>query len=103
MFQRLRSRMSALGRRRAFENEMADELSFHIDAYAEDLVRAGVPPAEARRRARLEFGNVDNVRADCREERGLIAFDTLQAHARHALRRLRATPGTATTMIATLA
>jgi hypothetical protein len=95
--------MDALRRRRAFEDGMADELSFHLEAYAQDLVQAGVSPDEARRRARLEFGNVDNVRADCRDARGLVAIDTLQNHLRHALRRLRATPGSAATMIATLA
>ena len=37
---RLRSFISALLRRDRFEDGMRDELRFHIDAYADDLVRA---------------------------------------------------------------
>ena len=41
---------------------MAEEMRFHIDQYTDDLVRSGVSRDEATRRARMEFGNVDNVR-----------------------------------------
>ena len=50
---------------------MAEEMRFHIEQYTDDLVRSGVPPEEAARRARMEFGSVDNVKDDCREARGL--------------------------------
>ena len=103
MLQRLRSWIGALWRRSAFEDGMADELRFHLEAYAADLERAGVPAADAARRARLEFGNVDNVRAECRGSRGLLAVDTLEAHARDAFRRLRKTPAGTATMVCTLA
>jgi len=35
---------------------MDAELRFHVEEYAEDLVRSGVPREEALRRARIEFG-----------------------------------------------
>jgi len=35
------------------ESEMDTELRFHLEAYAEDLIRSGVPRQEAMRRARL--------------------------------------------------
>ena len=38
------------------------ELQFHIDARTDALVREGVPPAEARRRALTEFGDIDDAR-----------------------------------------
>jgi predicted permease len=103
MFPRLISRLRALRRRRAFEEGLSDELRFHLDAYADDLVRSGVSPGEAARRARLEFGSVDNVRADCREARGVLAIDALQSYGHDALRRLRAAPARTITMVATLA
>ncbi|MDQ2774095.1 MAG: permease prefix domain 1-containing protein, partial [Acidobacteriota bacterium] len=35
---------------------MDTELRFHLESYAEDLVRSGMMPEEASRRARLAFG-----------------------------------------------
>ncbi|MGH9582703.1 MAG: permease prefix domain 1-containing protein, partial [Bryobacteraceae bacterium] len=71
MFQRVRSLFRALTSRRDFEAAMHEELRFHIAQYVADLKRSGVPPEEALRRARMEFGAIDAVKADCREARGL--------------------------------
>ena len=103
MLQRLRSVVAALVGRRRFEAGMADELRFHIQAYAEDLERAGVPPEEAARRARLEFGSLDNVKDDCRESRGLRVFDDLGRDLRHAVRLLVRTPAFTVSAAATIA
>ena len=54
LWTRLRKRIVALVRRSKVESEMADELQFHLDARASDLMRRqSVSPEEARRRARL--------------------------------------------------
>ena len=37
---------------------LEEEVRFHLDAHAEDLIRAGVPRREAVRRARLHFGRI---------------------------------------------
>jgi len=49
---RLRSWVKAILRRSRMESDMDAELRFHIEAFAEDLVSAGVPRSEALRRAR---------------------------------------------------
>jgi len=56
LLSRVRSWLSAVTRRSHMEGEMDAELRFHIEAFAEDLVRGGVPREEALRRARIEFG-----------------------------------------------
>jgi predicted permease len=100
---RLRSWLNATLRRRRMENEMDAELRFHLDAYAEDLIRVGVPPQEAMRRARLEFGGLEQTKEVCRDARGLNLIDSFTQDLRFALRMFRKNPGFAATVIITLA
>ena len=67
---------------------MDRELRFHMEAYAEDLVRDGVPLQEAMRRARLEFGGVDKAREECREARGAHIADMLIQDLRYGARTM---------------
>ena len=103
MLARLRSLVRALTRRRAFEVDLEDELRSHIDRYTQDLVRSGIPPEEAHRRARAEFGGLNTVKDECRQARGLGAFDALERECRYAARHLRRSPGFAATVLLTLA
>jgi hypothetical protein len=59
---RLHSWIRTTLRRPRLETDMEAELCFHIDAYAEDLVRQSIPRAEAMRRARVEFGGIENTK-----------------------------------------
>lgn len=93
MFQRLRSLLRVLLYRRDFETGMAEELRFHIEQYTNDLVRSGISPEEAGRRARIEFGGFNAVQGGCREARGLFIFDELGRELRYAVRLLWKTPG----------
>jgi predicted permease len=90
-------------RRRRFEREMAEEMRVHLEECAADLERTGLSPEEAARRARMEFGQLDSVREDCRQARGLRALDRLRRHLRLAARRLRRTPGFTAAALATIA
>src|SRR6202047_4969185 len=103
MLKRLRSLFRVLTRRRDFEDGMTEELRFHIEQYADDLVRSGMSPEKVARHARMEFGSLDSVKGDCREERGLHLFDEFRRELSYAARLLRKTPGFTATALLTLA
>ena len=54
LWSRFRSWWSVTLRRARMESEMDAEIRFHIEAYAADLMRGGIPRQEALRRARVE-------------------------------------------------
>ena len=62
IWNRLRSWLRAMLHPSHTEQEMDTELRFHIDAYAEDLVRTGIPRDDAMRRARIEFGAIQRAK-----------------------------------------
>jgi predicted permease len=100
---RLLSLLRVINSRRDFEQGMTEELQFHVEQYTCDLVRSGVPPLEAARQARIEFGSLNTVQEECREARGLRLFDELGRQLRHAARLLRKTPRFTATALVTLA
>ena len=93
MFPRLRSFLTTLIRRERFEDSLDEEIRFHLDAQTDDLIRAGVPPAEAAGRARVQFGSIEAMKRDCRRVRGLWITDELGAGADVLLWRLRQVGG----------
>ena len=103
MLTSIRSWLRALFSRREFESGMAEELSFHIEHYTEELVRSGVPPEEASRRARIELGSLNTVKGECREARGLHIMDELHRQLSYAARSLRKARGFTVTALLTLA
>jgi predicted permease len=102
MFKRLRSLFRVLTRRREFEDGMIEELRFHVEQYTDDLVRSGMAPEKAARHARIEFGSLNSVKGDCREQRGLHLLDEFRRELSYAARLLRKTPGFTATALLTL-
>ncbi len=103
MFPRVHSLVNVLFRRQRFERDMADEMTFHMQAYAADLVRRGLSVQEAERRARIEFGSIESAREESRQARGLRIFDETRQDVRFALRQLVKAPGFTTAAVVSLA
>src|SRR5260370_9422823 len=74
------------------ETQLNAELRYHFEKLVGDFVAAGIPPEEARRRARLEFGGVEQIKEQCRDVRGRWLED-LAKDLRYTARMLRRSPG----------
>ncbi len=102
MLNRLRSTLDALLHGRRFREELDEEIAFHIESYAEDLVASGMDPKEARRQARLRFGNPDEVKAASRDARGVALIDEAWRNLRFASRSMMRNPIFTGTFVLTL-
>ena len=102
MLSDIRFRLRALFARAAMDRELDEELRFHLEREAEKYERAGVPPDEAMRRARLTFGGVERIKEDTRDTRGIMIIDGLRQDLRFAWRGLMARPGFTAAIVLTL-
>jgi predicted permease len=96
-------RLRALFARKAMEEELDEELSFHLDMEAAKLEREGLPPGEAIRRARLAFGGEERFREKARESWGVGALDDLARDLRFSGRQLAKQRGFTALAVGTLA
>ena len=82
-----------LSRRTQMEAQLEKELSFHLEQHTSQLIERGIPPDEARRRARLALGGPEQVKEKCRDARGTRWLEDLLQDTRFALRTFRGKPG----------
>jgi predicted permease len=99
---RIRAILAILLRRHADE-EMEEELRFHLDMETELNLSTGMSPEEARRRALVAFGGVERHRERLREGRRVPLVESAWRDLRLGLRSLRRTPAFTATALSILA
>jgi predicted permease len=96
-------KLTYLFHRRSADAELELEIESHIEARAADLEAEGLPPREARERARRDFGPALRLREDASAAWQFAWLEHLFRDLRHSLRALRRDPLFAITAVLSLA
>ena len=86
-------RLRSLFTRNRVEQELDDELRYHLEQQVASYIRQGLAHDDAVRRARLEFGGLDQIKEEHRDARGISLVDHLGRDLQYAARQIRRAPG----------
>src|SRR5437870_7793995 len=99
-FYKVSLRFRSLFRKGRVEQELTDELRFHLGKLTEEYVAKGMTPEEARYAALGELRGVEQIKEECRDMRRVNYLEDFLQDVRYGLRQLRRSPGF--TAVATL-
>jgi putative ABC transport system permease protein len=96
-------RFRSLFKRRRVEQELSDELRFHLEKLTEENVAKGMTREEARYAALRELGGVEQIKEECRDMRRVNDIENFIQDLHYGLRMLARNRGFAAVAILTLA
>ena len=89
---KLRLRLRSLFRSGSVEQELTEELQYHLERLIDDHIAAGASPHDARYAALREMGAIEQRKEECRDARGLRLIEAIRGDLRYSVRQLRKYP-----------
>src|SRR5262249_55073483 len=93
MLNKLGLRLRALFFKPKMEEELDEEVRFHLERECEENIARGMTPEEARFAALRSFGGVERVKEESRDARGVRLFVEVWQDLRYGARMLWKRPG----------
>src|SRR5262245_29799807 len=103
MLKKLRLQLRAIFFRSRMEDDLQNELHFHLERERDENLTRGMTAEEARLAALRSFGVVQRVKEESRDARGVRLVEELWQDLRFGLRMMRKNLGFASLAVLTLA